>query len=129
MAYNLKQPKTKEKELNLFSMKSDLKTHIQEINDDLYAEDSPIKIKDKSTLLIEANGRTHVITKEDVVEYHQRYRLDGIDGNDIHGFRELGSIRGDYQAMDKIYKDANRVFNKIDAHQGGYQTLPDEDDY
>jgi hypothetical protein len=21
------------------------------------------------------------------------------------------------------------VFNKIDAHQGGYQTLPDEDDY
>jgi hypothetical protein len=117
-----------EKSEDLFSMKSTEQEHIDEINADLYAEDSPIKVKNKNTLLIEADGRTHEVSKNDLVEYHKQYRLDGIDGHDIQGFRNLGSIKGDYQAIDRIYKDSNVIFNKIDSHSGGYKTIPSEDD-
>lgn len=141
MAYNLKTPKekkekdifavpeeTKEEKLeDSFSIKGTEEEHIKDINDDLYANDSPIKVKNKSTLFIEANGRTHEVSKEDLVSYHEKYRLDGQDGNAIHGFRELGKIRGSYQEVNKIYRDSRNVFSKIDSHSGGYDTLPEDD--
>jgi len=143
MAYNLKIPKEKkEKDLDIFnlpkekqeeksdsfSMKGTEEEHIQEINDDLYSDSSPIKIKNKNTLLVEANGTTHTITKNDVVSYHERYRLDGVDGRDTHGFRNIGTIKGDYELIDKIYQDSNHVFQRIDEHTGGYKTIPDDND-
>ena len=142
MTFEIKQPKRREKEESyeleeeeskkepeLFSMQGTMEEHIQEINDDLYSEDSPIQIKNKDTLLIEANGKKHKVTKNDIVEYHRRYRLDGVDGNDIQGFRQLGTIKGDWESIDQIYRDSNYVFNRIDRHSGGYKTLPDPNDY
>jgi hypothetical protein len=117
-----------EKSEELFSMKSTEQEHIDEINADLYAEDSKIKIKDKNTLLVNSDGKEHEIKKQDMINYHERYRLDGVDGHDISGFRHLGSISGNWELVDDIYKDSNRVFNRIDENTNSYKTLPSEDD-
>lgn len=117
-----------EKKEDLFSMKTDENEKIKEMNDDLYAEQSPIQIKDNETLLVKSQGKEHKITRKDVSEYQRKYGLEGYDGHDITGFRSFGTIHGNYEKLDKIYDDVNAVFGRLDDNTGSYKTTSSYDD-
>ena len=143
MAYNIKNPKVKEKKFteedDLFKVpklddeketslfKEDEKETINEINDDLYSNETPIEIQDKSTLLIKASGETHKITRKDFAEYQKRYGYEGQDGKDMSGFRELGTIQGDWRPIDNIAQDVASISGRIDERLRAYGTSINEE--
>ena len=133
MAYKIPNPKeTKEKDIfkvpdeevkskeeDLF--KVDKQDALTEINEDLFAEQIPIEIKNEETLLVKANGRTHEITRKDLLEY-QKTQIGSQSG-----YRQLGTIGGDWRLIDDIVKDVAVVFTKIDEKLETYKTLDIEE--
>ena len=153
MTYQIKQPKlknqkedsfeimTKEEENSLkqdndlFSMdnkdekeseKYEEQEKIKEINDDLKSEDSPIRIKDKYTLIVDTQGQKHEVNRKHVAEYYRIYGLeDGSEERPLTSFTSLGNIHGERQQINQIYKDCNSLFSRLDGD--GYKTLPSEE--
>lgn len=120
---------TEEEEQKLFQMQEDKDQFIQDLNDDLSADNVPIKVKDKYTLIVKAHGQNHTVTRRDVDEYTRKYGLeDGSSEHPITNFRRLGSINADYKMLEPICKDVNKVFGEIDEHTGSFKTV-ESDDY
>lgn len=93
---------------------------IDEINNDLYSEEMPIEIQDETTLLVKAGGETHKITRKDLAEYSKQ------EGSQS-GYRQLGSIGGDWRMIEDIANDVSYTFNKLDERLGKYKTSYQED--
>ena len=149
MAYTIPKPKRQEKEElynldggisdeKLFELQDDEKTRekekyeaeqekIKDINMDLEADNSPIRVKNRFELEVEANGQKHKITRNDLSEYQRKYSLeDGkSDQNAFTVFRSLGTINGNYELLDEIYDDSHRTFNRVD--DTSYKTTNVED--
>jgi hypothetical protein len=121
-------PKTEiDTDEDIFKQDENEDDYIKELNADLYTEQIPIEIKNKEVLLVNAQGKIHEITRQDLAEYQRLYAYEGQDGRDITGFRKLGGISGNYESLDKIAQDITSTFNKLDEKQGGYNTSPQED--
>jgi hypothetical protein len=118
----------KEEHKELFQQSSDEQEAIDEINNDLFSEQTPIEIKDKYTLIVKASGKEHEITRKDYEEYQKKYGYEGEEGRDISGYRQLGTIGGDWRPIDAIAQDVNSVFGRIDDKLGAYKTAPSEED-
>jgi len=149
MAFQIKQPKKQKEESlyeeeksgideDLFKLQGEEKSKesekyeeekqkINERNQDLEAEESPIKIKDKYTLLVKSDGQEHKITRKDLAEYHRKYALeDGSEEYPLTDFRSLGTINGERTMVNDVYKDTNKMFSRLDDGKS-YKTLPDEE--
>lgn len=123
---NLKEPK-EEKEDDLFKepnikdekededFKIERENIINEINNDLFSEEMPIEVQDETTLLVKAGGETHKITRKDLAEYSKQ------EGSQS-GYRQLGSIGGDWREINTIADDVSYTFNKLDDKLGHYKT-------
>lgn len=109
-----------EKEQEAENYKNERETAINEINDDLYSEQMPIEVKDETTLIVKAGGETHTITRKDIAEYQKQ------EGSQS-GYRQLGSIRGDWRMIESIANDISYTFNKLDERLGNYKTSYQED--
>jgi hypothetical protein len=120
--------KDEEEETKLFQMEEDKDQFIQDLNDDLSADGVPIKVKNKYTLIIKAGGQDHKITRKNIAEFNRKYALeDGSESRPYTAFRTLGSINGERNEIDNIYKESNKIFGEIDEHTGSFRTLPTDE--
>jgi len=107
------------KETDTFEV--DNKDAIAEIQQDIESEDMPIEIKSATTLIVKAGGEAHTITRKDLIAYQRQ-------AGSQSGYRQLGSIGGDWRQIETIAGDVTFVFNKIDSKLGAYRTSTGEDD-
>jgi hypothetical protein len=95
---------------------------IQDTNDELMQEEIPIKVIDKETLSVNANGKWHTVKREDLLAYQSKFaNEDGIDVP-ITRYRSFSGISGDHESLDKIALDIKNTFAKIDEKLGGFET-------
>ena len=114
------QPK-EEKETETDIFKADNKEAIDEIQRDLESENIPIEIKSTTALIVKAGGEAHTITRKDLEGYQKQTGSQS-------GYRQLGTIGGDWRQIEAIASDVTFVFNKIDDKLGTYRTSIGDDD-
>jgi hypothetical protein len=115
------EPEEKETEAETDTFEVDNKDAIAEIQQDIESEDMPIEIKSATTLIVKAGGEAHTITRKDLIAYQRQ-------AGSQSGYRQLGSIGGDWRQIETIAGDVTFVFNKIDSKLGAYRTSTGEDD-
>jgi len=106
MAYLIKQTK----KLKEIPYQISEQKRIEKINEELEEQQVPITILTKNTLLVKTDGKNHQITRQDLRNY-LRYQVSSMSG-----FRELGTIQGDWRPINNIAEDVAYVFNKIDKN-------------
>ena len=100
---------------------------IDDINQELEGYGKPLKVINRNTLEVSANGVWHKVTRNDLYEYQKSYHLDGQDGRSIQRYRTFAKdIQGDDVSLDTLALDVKNTFQMLDEKSGSYETLESE---
>jgi hypothetical protein len=109
MTYKIKNKKLKEQTFYKVEEVKD-KIAIDETNTQLENMQIPIIVKNKNILIVKADGKKHEITRENLKAYSQ-------ERGSMSGYRQLGSIGGDWRMIDIIADDVEATFNMYDKNR------------
>ena len=100
---------------------------IEDVNQELESMGKPLKVINRDTLEVSANGKWHKVTRKNLYDYQKQFANETGDvGNEVTRYREFSGIHGDFEALDRIALDVKNTFAMIDDSKGSYETLESE---